>query len=73
MKDADRKHQKLIEEEKNFQEQIAKIEQYRTEMAQNSDTLTDLNPKVTELKQQLQAKQAQIMEVGGAEYRRLKE
>ena len=42
-------------------------------MSQNSDTLTDLNPKVEELKQQLDAKQAQIMEVGGNDYRQLKE
>jgi len=32
-----------------------------------------LNPKVEELKMQLDAKQAQIMEVGGNNYRRLKE
>ena len=42
-------------------------------MATNSDTLVDLNPKVEELKQQLDSKQAQIMEVGGQDYRKLKE
>ena len=73
LRDADRKCEKLQNESTNFEEQVAKIEQYRTEMAQNSDTLTDLNPKCEELKQQLDQKQAQIMEVGGQEYRRLKE
>ena len=42
-------------------------------MAANSDTLTELNPKVEDLKRQLEQKQAQIMEVGGENYRRLKE
>jgi len=42
-------------------------------MAHSADTLTDLNPRVEKLKRELEAKQAQIMEVGGANYRHLKE
>ena len=73
LKDAERKQSKLADDNAHFGEQVAKIEIYRSEMAQNHDTLTDLNPQVEELKRQQQAKQAQIMEVGGSDYRQLKE
>jgi len=42
-------------------------------MTANSDLLTELNPKLEQLKQQLEEKQTRIMDVGGADYRRLKE
>ena len=50
LKDAERKQKKLTDDNAQFLEKVAKIEVYRTEMAQNHDTLTDLNPQVEELK-----------------------
>ena len=72
-KDAERKQAKLDEESAIFMQNVEKIQQYRVEMSQNSDILTELNPKVQELKRQLEAKQGEIMEVGGNDYRRLKD
>ena len=52
LKDAERKQKKLSDDNEQFKEQVARIEVYQNEISQNSDTLTDLNPKVELLKRQ---------------------
>jgi chromosome segregation ATPase len=44
----------------------------QAEIEKNAVVLTEINPKIEDLKKKLELKQSQIMDVGGSQYRELK-
>ena len=62
----------MMAEKTNFDREVSKISGLQEEIQSNASVLTQINPKIEDLKKKLEQKQSQIMDVGGSQYRELK-
>lgn len=62
----------MMAEKTNFDREVSKISGLQEEIQSNASILTQINPKIEDLKKKLEQKQSQIMDVGGSQYRELK-
>ena len=73
LRDQTKKQKKLEDESAKFIEHVSTLEGLSAAVQENEVKLAELHAQMEELKQKLESKTAEIMEVGGADYRRLKE